>query len=210
MKKFPIAQFKDFPKELLLLRRLGTPAAVQDLLNTLPFNFEKDKETYRSPALALHAQTAHCMEGALIAAAAFWLHGRMPLLMDLKTIDPDVDHVVTLFKEGNRWGAVSKTNHGVLRYRDPVYRDPREIAMSYFNEYFLDSGVKTMRSFSAPFDLSVRFGGSWLTDPGSLYRLVLALDRSPHTDILGARGARVLRRADPVEIEAGKIVEWKH
>jgi len=209
MKKFPLAQFNDFPKELSLLRRLRTPAAAQDLLNTLPFNFEKDGETYRSPALALRARTAHCMEGALIAAAAFWLHGRAPLLMDLKTIDLDVDHVVALFKEGSRWGAVSKTNHGVLRYRDPIYRDPREIAMSYFNEYFLDSGVKTMRSFSQPFDLSARFGGSWLADPGSLYNIVLALDRSPHTKILGARGARVLRRADPVEIEAGKIVEWK-
>jgi len=91
----------------------------------------------------------------MLAAAALWHNGYPSLLLDLKTTDADADHVVALFKEGGRWGAISKTNHAVLRYRDPVYRDPHELAMSYFNEYFLDSGVKTMRSFSAaPFDIS--------------------------------------------------------
>ena len=206
MRRFPVAEFKAFPRELAALRALRTPAAVQDYLNALPFNHEHEGETYRSPVMLLRTRTAHCMEGAMFAAAALWLHGRPPLLMDLKTAAPDVDHVVALFREGARWGAFSKTNHGVLRYRDPVYRDPREIAMSYFNEYFLDDGIKTMRSFSRPFDLSRR-SDEWLTTDRQLHDIAEALDRSPHAAIVGPVAARKLRRADPIEIKAGKIVE---
>src|SRR5579863_2809275 len=136
MRPFPVALFKDFPKELTLLRRLRAPSQVQDFLNDLKFNFGEGDHEYRSPAYAIRAGAAQCFEGAMIAAAAFWLHGRPPLLMDLKTINRDDDHVLALFKEGDRWGATSKTNHAVLRFRDAIYRDPREVAMSYFNEYF--------------------------------------------------------------------------
>ncbi len=209
MRRFPVSQFKDFPKEFVILKKLRTPARIQDFLNAIPFNFEEGGETYRSPSRALAAKKAHCMEGALIAAAALWLHGRPPLIMDLRTTDRDVDHVVALFKDGNRWGAISKTNHAVLRYRDAVYRDPREIAMSYFNEYFLNDGVKTFYSYSRPFDLS-RCGDGWLTSGKQLVDIALALDESPHVEII-KKGAmkRRLRRADPVEIKAGKIVEEK-
>lgn len=209
MRKFPVSQFEQFPKELATLKKLRTPAAIQDYLNSLPFNFEKRGATYRSPALALRAGEAHCMEGALIAAAALWLHGQSPLIMDLKTNKRDVDHVVALFKEGDRWGAISKTNHAVLRYRDAVYRDPREVAMSYFNEYFLDDGAKTMISYSKPFDLS-RWNDQWLTTPEKLDDLAAALDDSPHVSLFKKSAqAKKLRRADAVEIKAGKIVEWK-
>ncbi len=208
MHPFPVAQFRQFHKELAILRSLRTPAATQDYLNTIPFNYERGGETYRSPVMLLRAGTAHCMEGAMFAAAALWLHGRPPLLMDLKTSAADVDHVVALFTEGKRWGAISKTNHGVLRYRDPVYRDPREVAMSYFNEYFLDDGRKTMRSFSRPFDLSRR-NDEWLTADRQLHDVAEALDHSPHVPIVRSAAAGKLRNADPVEIETGKIVEWK-
>ena len=208
MRRFPVAEFKTFPKELRVLRGLRTPAAIQDFLNAMPFNFEEEGETYRSPAIILKIKKAHCMEGAMLAAAALWLHGQPPLIMDLKTTDRDVDHVVTLFKEGDRWGAISKTNHGVLRYRDPIYRDPREIAMSYFNEYFLDDGTKTLRSFSKPFDLS-RCGREWLTTKEKLDDIAIALDESPHVDIMKKSADARLRRVDPIEIKAGKIVEGK-
>jgi hypothetical protein len=208
MRRFPVTEFKSFPKELTLLRKLRTPAGIQDFLNAMSFNFEEEGETYRSPAIILNIKKAHCMEGAMLAAAALWLHGRPPLIMDLKTTDHDVDHVVTLFKEGDRWGAISKTNHGVLRYRDPIYRDPREIAMSYFNEYFLDDGTKTMRSYSKPFDLS-RCGDAWLTTREKLDDIAIALDESPHVAIMKKGAERKLRPADPIEIEAGKVVEGK-
>jgi len=143
----------------------------------------------------------------MLAAAALWYQGRPPLLLDIKTTNADEDHVITLFKEGNRWGALSKTNHAVLRYRDGIYRDPRELAMSYFNEYFLHSGVKTMRSISAPFDLS-EYGNEWLTSRGDLADIAADLDFSRHFEILKKGDVRKLRLADQSEIKAGKIVEW--
>lgn len=209
MRPFPKSILTEHPKEFSVFKKLRTPGDVQDFLNSLTMNFETTQERCRSPLLVLRDGKAHCMEGALLAAAAFWHQGRVPLLLDLKTAEPDVDHVVALFKEGDRWGAVSKTNHAVLRYRDPVFANVRELVMSYFNEYFLDSGVKTLRSYSAvPFSM-LRYGTSWLTAEDDLDDAVSALDEARHAKILKKGGERRLRRADPVEIKAGKIVEWK-
>ena len=146
----------------------------------------------------------------MLAAAIFWYHGEPPLLLDLKTTKNDYDHVVMPFRQGNRWGAVSKTNHAVLRYRDPIYRDIRELAMSYFNEYFLDTGTKTLRSFSTkPLDL-LKFNDEWLTARHNLWNIHDALDNAAHTNIL-PKGftPHMLRPADRIEIKAGKIIEWK-
>ena len=212
MRRFPVAEFKMFPKELAVLRRLRTPGDIQDFLNTLPMNFTGRRHTYASPLVVLETKKAHCMEGAMLAAAALWYLGHPPLLLDLKTTAKDDDHVVAIFKENGRWGAISKTNHAVLRYRDPVYRDPRELAMSYFNEYFLDSGIKTMRSYSAPFDIlkcRAAHGDEWLTSRSDLADIAAALDFSKHFQILKKGAERTLRRADRSEIEAGKIVEYK-
>ncbi len=208
MRRFPKSIIEEFPKEFSIFKTLRTPAAIQDFLNNLELNFTGRRHTYASPLVVLRTKKAHCMEGAMLAAAALWYQGRSPLLLDLKTTNKDADHVVALFREGNRWGAISKTNHAVLRYRDPVYRDPRELAMSYFNEYFLDSGVKTMRSYSAPFNL-LGYGDQWITSLGDLAAIAEKLDFSRHFPIIKKGGARRFRRADLSEIQAGKIVEWK-
>src|SRR3989338_505434 len=126
------------PPEQKIFQKLSTPAKVQEWLEALPQNFELHGDTYMSPRSVLKEQKAHCMEGAVFAAAVFAYHGHQPLLMDLQTADPDEDHVIALFKENGRWGAVSKTNHSILRYRDAVYKTPRELALSYFHEYFLE------------------------------------------------------------------------
>jgi hypothetical protein len=190
------------------LSRLKNPSEIQDFLNRIPFNFEKQGETNMSPALSLEKNTAHCFEGALIAALTLWINGSKPLLLDLKTTeDKDVDHVVALFKENGFWGAISKTNHAVLRYREPVYKTIRELAMSYFHEYFLSSGEKTMRSFSKPFDLS-KLGTSWIASTKNLYPIVEKLDKIPHTKILNKKQIKNLRKADKLEIKAGEIKEY--
>ncbi len=163
----------------------------------------------RSPLETLKHSMAHCLEGALLAAAALWYHGEEPLLLDLETTLQDQSHVVALFKRNNRWGALSKTNHAVLRYRDPVYTTVRELALSYFNEYFLNSGVKTMRSFSKPF-LLTKFPDDWLTTTKPLWHIERALVRSPHEKIAPVRTLRKLRKADVIEITAGKIIEWRN
>ena len=166
-------------------------------------------DTVLSPRRVLREYRAHCIEGALLAACAFALQGRRPLLLDLTSARRDDDHVVALFQEQGRWGAVSKTNHAVLRYREPVYRTVGELAMSYFHEYFLDDGRKTLRSYSRPVDLSRFYRRGWMVDEDSLWYIVDALNDAPHTDILHTGQGNALRRADRIEIEAGKLTQWK-
>ncbi|MDO8516469.1 MAG: hypothetical protein Q7S28_04410 [bacterium] len=195
--------------ELNVLRRLSTPAKIQDFLNALPFNKEKGGETCMSPRRVLRARRAHCLEGAMLAAAALGLHEKPMLLLDLRSAAHDHDHVVALFRERGRWGAVSKTNHAVLRYRDPVYKTVRELAMSYFHEYFLDDGEKTMRSYSKPFSLARFNKRNWMTDERDLWHIGDALDKSPHFPIAPLSTLKRLRSADKIELKAGDIVEWK-
>lgn len=155
----------------------------------------------------IEEKRAHCLEGALFAAAALYYHKREPIILDLITSHKDESHVVALFREGDKWGAISKTNHAVLRYRDAVYRDPEEIVMSYFNEYFLDSGEKTLQQW-AVFDLG-EIRENWVTDREEIWYVDKALDRIKHKKILSGKSERALRNADEIERKAGKIVEWK-
>lgn len=202
MTRFP----KGLPREFDELKQLDTPVKIQDFIDSLAINHEPRGKTYRSPLWVLRRRDAHCMEGALLAAAALWMHGQRPLLLDLKTTKDDSDHVVALFRKDGKWGAISKSNHAVLRYRDPVYASVRELAMSFFHEYHLDSGKKTLRSFSKPFDLSRR-GAGWLTAREHNHDLAWELDISPHTPILG-RSSGKLRLADDIQIRAGKLLQY--
>lgn len=205
MKKF--FGFKE--TEIKVLERLNTPQKIQDFLNKLPINFEEDGGTARSPRQVLKLRKAHCIEGALLAAVALWYHGQKPLLLDLVTTKNDDDHVVALFKQNGYWGAISKTNHAVLRYREPVYKTVRELAMSYFHEYFKDTGQKTLRKFSRPFDLSKIKNKDWLTSGEDLWEINNALDDYFHYNILTPRQIKNLRPAEKIEVEAGKLVEWR-
>lgn len=197
---------KQFPKELTgkfqVPNHPQTPTEIQNFLNKLPQNFSP--YTCHSPSEALKNRKANCFEGALLAAALLWRLGERPLLLDLETTRADVCHVVALFKRNGLWGAVSKTNHAVLRFRDPIFQTPRELALSYFNEYFLDNGQKTLRRYSAPFDLT-KLEPSWLTSQKPLWKLETALGKSPHFPIVPVAALKKLRLADPIEIKAGKI-----
>lgn len=195
--------------EMRVLRKLNTPVKIQDYLESIPINFEKQGITLMSPRRVLREKKAHCIEGALLAAAALWVNGQKPLLMDLRSVDHDFDHVVALFKIGNHWGAISKTNHAVLRYREPIYKSPRELAISYFHEYFLDDGAKTMRDFSKPFDLRKYRKQNWTTREENLWFIEKALDKAPHEKILSRAMVKHLRPADKIEIAAGKLTQWK-
>lgn len=201
--------FNFTPKELATLKKLSTPALIQDFLDRLPINWEKKCETNLSPRNVLKQKKAHCMEGALLAAAALWLHGHPPLLMDLKAHPFDDDHVVALYKINDYWGAISKTNHATLRFRDPVYKTIRELALSYFHEYSLDSdGTKVMQSYSAPFSLK-RFGTKWITSEDDVWHIGEALDASRHFPIVPKANKKFIRKSDAMERKAGKLREWK-
>jgi len=195
--------------ELRVLRRLNTPAKIQDFLDALPQNHEPDGDSCFSPRLVLRHGRAHCMEGAMLAAAALRLVGDKPLVLDLTSSNDDQDHVVALFKRHGHWGAISKTNHAVLRYREPVYRTVRELAMSYFHEYFLQSnGKKTLRSFSRPVDLSRFDSRDWMTSEDPVWFVPEYLCDVPHTPILSRGQIASLRPADAVERRAGEVVQW--
>jgi len=139
-------------EEISVLRKLDTPEKIQDFLDAFPSNLSQYSDSCSSPRMALRKGRAHCIEGAFIAATALMLQGKKPLLMDLKAKRPDVDHVVALFKHNGFWGAISKSNHPVLRYRDPVYRTLRELALLFpricLSEYW---GKDSSELFSAIF-----------------------------------------------------------
>src|SRR3990167_6404350 len=125
--------------KLKILKRLNSPKKIQDFLDKMPINFEEDGDTFLSPMAVLEKKTCHCVEGAALAVR---VNGWPPLLLDLAANDNDWDHVVAVFKQYGKWGAISKTNHAVLRFREPIYNSIRELAMSYFHEYFDDNGKK--------------------------------------------------------------------
>jgi len=202
-------------KEITLIQKLNTPAKVQDFLDGIQFNFEEKGETLKSPLFTLRAKKAHCFEGALLGAYMLSLHGFTPYLIHLKATKGDFDHVVVPFKIGRYWGALSKTNHAVLRYREPIYKNIRELAMSYFHEYFLNDGKKTLRQYSTLFNLNTLkklaspAGGNWPIFKKDLWDIDKKLDKIKHYDIVPKSQIKKLRRADKVEIASGKIVEFK-
>ncbi len=197
-------------KELSIFKRLNTPQKIQNFLNKLPQNFELRGETCMSPRMVLRENKAHCIEGALFGAAALWYHGKRPLVMHLKTKNHDHDHVVAIFKESGCFGAMSKTNHAVLRYRDPVYKTPRELALSYFNEYFMDgTGEKTMLGYTLPIDLKKLAGSGWLTSLKDLWLINDKLFHAPHRPIAPKSIMKNLRPADKIEIKVMDVPEQK-
>jgi hypothetical protein len=196
--------------ELSLFRKLSTPAKIQDYLNSIPFNFEKKGQTCFSPREVIKNKTAHCAEGAIFAASVLEYRGYKPLIMDLRaTTKPyDFDHVLAVYKKDGYFGAISKTNHAVLRYREPVYKTIRELVMSYFHEYFLDTGKKTLREYSNLLDLNKFNKLNWRTTSQHLFEIPAYLDDIKHYKILTPKQIKNLRLADSVEIEAGKIREY--
>ncbi len=196
-------------EELKLIKKLNTPKKVQDFINSLKANFEPNGDECKSPRKVLEKKEAHCIEGAILAAAILRIHGHKPLLVDLKTTRNDYEHVLAVFKQDGHWGAITKTNHAVLRYREPVYKNIRELVMSYFHEYFLDNGKKTLRSYSNPVNLSKFDNKNWATSKKDLWYIDEYLDKVKHYPILNKKQIKNLRKADKIEIEAGKIVEWK-
>lgn len=194
-------------KELAILRRLNTSQKVQDYVSALPQNFELDGETSMSVRETLAKRRAHCIEGAIVAALAFWVNGGSPLLMDLKTQGDD-DHVIAIFKKDGCWGAISKTNHAVLRYRDPIYRTLRELAMSYIHEYSDKRWKISLRSYSRPLDLSTYKPAEWITGKDA-WVIAEDIDKIKHFRLITLKQAKNLRKLEKVEQKAGSILQYK-
>jgi hypothetical protein len=196
------------PAEHRLFARLDTPKKIQDFIDRLPANYELDGDTVMSPRRMLKTRVAHCAEGALFAAAALAFHGKPVWLMDLQALPSDHDHVVALFQERGLWGAISKTNHAILRWRDPIYASARELAMSYAHEYCLPGGKKSMLTFSRPFSLARFAPEHWMIVEDDLHWLMDELDNSPHVPVAPQHALRQRRRSSKVELLSQEVVEW--
>jgi hypothetical protein len=194
-------------EETALFRQLKTPEKIQDFLTAMPINFEPQGDTCHSARTALKANCCHCIEAAFIAASALLLQGQPALLMDFQAAGDD-DHVAALFKRGKYWGAISKSNSIWLRWRDPVYASPRELAMSFFHEYVKDS-KKSLRRVSRPFDIGKYDPDYWMTSAENCWSMALEIDASPHIELISKSQSRKLKPRDAFEMHAGTIKEFK-
>jgi hypothetical protein len=193
-------------EEIEVFAGLSTPVRIQNFLSAMPPNFEPDGETCRSVRVTLRHGRCHCIEAAFIAACALMLHGSRALLLDFQA-DGDDDHVVTLFRRAGHWGAISKSNSPWLRWRDPVYRSPRELAMSYFHEYSRLSR-KSLRRMSKPFDIGAFRPEDWITGETECWAIAGELDGSPHVPLLNRSQLRHLRPRESFEVEVGRAKQY--
>jgi hypothetical protein len=195
-------------EEFATLRRLRTPQEIQAFLTAIPTNHELDGETVHSVRQVLRARHAHCIEGAFVAACALWVNGEPPLVMHLDCDHSDHPHVITLFKRNGAWGAISKTNGSVLRYRDPIYRSLRELALSYFHEYANKHGEKTLRSYSGAFDMRQIGPEKWVTSEEACWEAHDRLAALRHYPLISRQQLRLLALRDPFERKAAKLVQY--
>jgi len=193
------------PRERALFRRLTTPERIQRFLDDeVGYNKELSGPTCRSPRRVLRDRLAHCLEGALFGAAALRVQGWEPLLLDLEAVRDD-DHVLAIFRQRGAWGAIAKSNYSGLRFREPVYRTLRELAMSYFEHYYNLKGEKTLRTYSRPVNLRRFDNIEWMTTDEDLWPVSDYLFTIPHTELLSPAATRHLTRMDARLFEAGKV-----
>lgn len=188
--------------ERRVFRKLTTPEKIQRFLDAdIGYNLQ---ETCFSPRMVLREGVAHCMEGALLAAAALREIGHPPLLVDLEAVR-DTDHVLAVYRVGERWGAVAKSDYSGLRSREPVYRTIRELAMSYFEHYFNPAGEKTLRNYSRPVNLRRFDPIGWVTREGDVWEIPNHLCEIPHTPLIDGRMERRLALMDERLYKAGRL-----
>ena len=193
------------PSERKIFRRLSTPARIQAFLDhELGYNLEPDGDTCYSPRRVLRDRVAHCMEGALFAAAALRMLGYPPLLVDLEAVR-DSDHVLAVYRIDGRWGAVAKSDYSGLRSREPVYRTLRELAMSYFEHYFNPAGEKSLRTYSRPVNLKQFDRWDWMTSEDNVWAVPNHLVDIPHVRLITPAMERRLARMDKRLYAAGRL-----
>jgi hypothetical protein len=167
-------------EEISLLKTLNTPLKIQQFLDDIDYNSVIECQ---SPRWIMKKRKAHCFEGALFAAASMQYHGSKPLIVDMKAFNDD-DHVIAVFKFKDHWGAVAKSNCTTLRFREPVYRDIRELCMSYFDLYCNIYGEKSLRSYTSPINLDHLHIPDWTVTDEDLDPLGQKLNEIRHYPLL--------------------------
>ena len=191
---FAMPDSPDFtPAELRRLRALKTPAGIQRFLDAMPYHLAG---TAWAPRKVLHEKTAHCLEGAIFAAAALRVLGFPPLILDLEA-DQDTDHVLAVYKSRGHWGSIAKSNFSGCRDRQPVYRTLRELVLSYFHTYFNLRGERTLRRYSQPVNLARFDRRHWMTTEKGVWFIAEYLVDIPHRPVLSRGLENSLTRVDP-------------
>jgi hypothetical protein len=184
---------------------LTTPERIQRFLDCdIGYNLEPHGDTCYSPRLVLQHGVAHCMEGALIAAAALRFLGHPALIVDLEAVR-DSDHVLAVYRVAGRWGALAKSDYSGLRARQPVYRTLRELVMSYFEHYYNPAGERTLRTYSRPVNLTRFDRMGWMTAERDVWEIPNYLCDIPHTKLLTREMERRLTKMDERSYQAGRV-----
>jgi hypothetical protein len=194
------------PKDVKMLRFLKTPVRIQQFVDALQYQYA---DTAGSPQRVLRERKGHCLEGALLAAAALRVNGHPPLLMDLEAVRDD-DHVIALYRENGLWGGIAKSNYAGLRFRAPIYRTLRELALSYFEHYYNLRGERTLRAYSGPVNLARLDGQHWMTSEDDVWCVPELLMAVKHYELFPGKVARALPRLDRRSFEAGLHGSVKH
>ena len=141
---------------------LKTPFAIQEYLDSLTY---KGEDRDRSPLNVILDGQSHCLDGGFLAALALWRIGFKPLVIDIVP-DPGVDddHVLALYQIEGRWGALAKTNYINLGFREPVYKNVRELVMTYFEHYVSIHKRKVLTGYTRPIDASRYTHLNWAWD----------------------------------------------
>ncbi|MHB8567729.1 MAG: hypothetical protein ACYC7D_14645 [Nitrososphaerales archaeon] len=189
------------PEEIHSLRRLKDPYGIQRFLYGLPYHLA---DTAWSPRRVLREKTAHCLEGAIFAAAALRANGFPPLIIDFEA-KRDTDHVLAVYRTNGCWGAIAKSNFTGLRYREPVYRSLRELALSYFEDYFNLLGERTLRRYSAQVNLKRFDHLDWMTTEKPVWFIAEYLAKIHHFPLISRSQINHLHRVDERSLRAGLL-----
>jgi hypothetical protein len=188
-------------RERKSLTRLSTPFAIQSFLDGIPYSTD---DRYRCPLSVLRDRRAHCYDGAVFAAALLRRLGHAPRIVNLFAYRDD-EHLLAVFQVDGHWGAVAKSNFVGLRYREPVYRTLRDLAMSYFEQYYNIEGFRSLRSFTRALDLAQFDRDDWMTRDEMMERVAARLDGLQRVPLLTEQMIARLNPIDKRSYEAGMV-----
>ena len=184
------------------IERLNTPSRIQSFLDRLAYSTDG---TYRCPLRVLRERTGHCFDGALLAAAMLSRLGQPPLILELLPNERDDDHLLAVFKRNGQWGALANSNFAGLRFREPIYRDVRELVMSYFEQFYNVASEKTLRGYTRPLNLKAFDKHLWMTQDEPLELIARRLDHIGRVSLLSEDMIKNLSPVDARSYRSGLL-----
>lgn len=186
-----------------IIRKLNSPYAIQEFLDQTPYSTEYIN---RTPIQVITDRLAHCLDGAIFAAAALYRLGHQPLLIDMfPEPGTDDDHVLAIFKQNECFGAIAKSNFPGLRMREPIHRSLRELVITYFEAFFNINGVKTLRYYTRPLNLRQFDQIGWIYRPNAIQIIENCLLAKPRIPLITKEMASLLSPVDQLSFRAGTV-----